>query len=54
MLDLLGKYVEVVANGIVYRGKLVEIGEEEVYLEAESGWVAIPVERVITIKEPEA
>lgn len=53
MIDLLGKYVEVIANGITYTGKLVEIGEEDVYLEAESGWVVIPVERVAVIRERE-
>ncbi|MCL4475011.1 MAG: hypothetical protein M1508_02120 [Nitrospirae bacterium] len=53
MIDLLGKYVEVIANEITYTGKLVEIGEEEVFLESESGWVVIPVERVSVIKQRE-
>jgi hypothetical protein len=54
MTDLRGKYVEVIANGITYGGKLVEIGEEDVYLESESGWIVIPVERVSVIKEKTA
>lgn len=54
MTDLRGKYVEVIANGITYGGKLVEIGEEDVYLESESGWIVIPVERVSVIKEKKA
>lgn len=53
MIELIGKYVEVIANDITYRGKLVEVGEVEVYLEAPSGWVVIPVERVISIREAE-
>ena len=53
MIELLGKKVIVIANDITYTGKLVEIGEEEVYLESESGWVVIPVERVAVIKEKE-
>lgn len=53
MIELLGKYVEVIANEITYMGKLVEIGEEEVYLESESGWVVIPVEKVAVIKQKE-
>jgi len=54
MIELLGKYVEVLANEITYTGKLVEISEEEVFLESESGWVVIPVEKVAAIKEKEA
>lgn len=53
MIELLGKYVEVLANEIIYTGKLIEIGEEEVFLEAESGWVVIPVEKVAAIRARE-
>ncbi len=53
MSDLIGKYVEVIANGITYAGKLVEIGENEVFIEADSGWIVIPVENVSDIKEKE-
>jgi len=53
MLDLIGKIVEVTANDITYTGKLVEIGEEEVFIESNSGWIVIPVERVVVIKEKE-
>jgi hypothetical protein len=53
MIELLGEYVEVIANNITYAGKLVEIGEEDVYLESESGWVVIPVERVSIIRKKE-
>ena len=51
MLDLLGQCVEVIANDITYSGKLVEIGEDEVYIEADSGWIVIPIERVAVIKK---
>ncbi len=54
MLDLIGKIVEVVANDVTYTGKLVEIGEEEVFIESDSGWIVIPVERVAAIKEKES
>jgi hypothetical protein len=36
-----------------YTGKLVEVGEEEVYLESEMGWIVIPVERIFSINEKE-
>jgi len=54
MLDLIGKIVIVEAIGTTYKGKLIEIGETEVHLEAESGWLVIPVENIFSIKEAES
>jgi hypothetical protein len=51
MVHLIGKNVEVDANGITYRGKLIEINEMEVYLETEMGWVTIMLENVSNIKK---
>jgi hypothetical protein len=51
MLDLIGKIVEVGTGDTVYAGKLVEINEEEVYLESEQGWIVVPVEKVAYIRE---
>lgn len=57
MLDyiyrLIGKEVEVEAHGITYRGELVEVGEEDVYLRSETGWITIPVRDVTDIRLPE-
>ncbi|NCO82828.1 MAG: hypothetical protein GW872_00550 [Nitrospirae bacterium] len=53
MQDLIGKEVEVLALETTYKGKLIEIGETEVYLQAESGWIMIPVEKIISITEKE-
>jgi hypothetical protein len=50
-MDLKGKIVEVVTSETVYRGKLVEINDEEVHLESESGWVIVPIDRVALIRE---
>ena len=52
-MDLKGKIVEVVTSETVYRGKLVEINDEEVHLESESGWIIVPVNRVALIREIE-
>lgn len=52
-MELIGRYVDVIANNITYTGKLVEVSETEVYLEGESGWVVIPVEKVALIKQSE-
>jgi hypothetical protein len=53
MQDLVGKKVEVLALETTYKGRLIEIGETEVYLESESGWIMIPVEKIISITEQE-
>lgn len=53
MIDLVGKPVEVMANGISYTGILVEISETEVYLEAQSGWIVIPIDQVAFIRKKE-
>jgi hypothetical protein len=51
MNDLIGKTVIVETRETTYMGKLIEIGEEEVHLESESGWIVIPVDRIATIRE---
>ncbi len=51
--NLIGKEVVVEANGITYRGRLVEVNEQEVYLQAESGWITILTENVVDIREAE-
>lgn len=48
---LIGKVVEVTANDITYSGKLVEMGETEVYLESDLGWIVIPLEQIASIRE---
>ncbi len=41
------------ANNTIYTGILVEIGETDVYLEAQSGWIVIPVDQVAFIRKKE-
>ncbi len=53
LIDLIGKIVEVKANDITYTGKLVEVGETEVHLESELGWIVIPAENIAFIREKE-
>jgi ribosome maturation factor RimP len=50
VLHLIGKQVVVLAHGIEYRGELVEINNEEVYLKTEMGWVTIPVNAISEIR----
>lgn len=51
MVDLVGKIVDVQTQGMTYTGKLIEVGEAEVYLESESGWIVIPVDSIAFIRE---
>ena len=53
MDNLTGKMVVVETQETTYTGRLLEIGEEEVHLETEMGWIVIPVDRVATIQEKE-
>ena len=50
MHELIGKQVEVITADIVYRGILVEIGEAEIYLQAENGWITVSVDRVVDVR----
>jgi hypothetical protein len=51
--ELIGKVVEVHTADMMYTGRLIEVGEDEVYLESESGWIVVPVGTVALIKEKE-
>ena len=51
MQNLTGKRVEVITADMVYRGTLVEIGETRVYIKADEGWITVPIDRVIDIRE---
>ena len=50
MIELTGKYVEVMALDIIYTGKLVEVDETEVHLETDLGWVIIPMSHIAFIR----
>lgn len=53
MQELVGKEVEVNAVDVVYRGVLIEVGEKEIHLKSETGWITIPVDRVVDIRAAE-
>ncbi len=48
--ELVGKEVEVLANGMSYRGTLVEVSDTEVHLKTSMQWVALPASSVSQIK----
>ena len=53
MQELIGKEVEVRSADMTYKGVLVEIGETEIYLMSDNGWIVLPVEGVAEIKAAE-
>lgn len=50
MHKLIGKAVEVSTAETLYTGVLVEIGEDEVHLQSETGCIVVPLEKVVDIK----
>ncbi|MBI3354066.1 MAG: hypothetical protein HY034_04165 [Nitrospirae bacterium] len=45
-----GKKVEVMASDIAYKGILIEVTEEEINLQGEFQWIAIPMEKVTSVR----
>lgn len=50
LLRLINKDVIVEADGLIYRGELIEVTEQEVFLKSESGWITIPMEKISSIR----
>jgi len=51
MQELIGKEVEVRSADTVYKGILIEIGETEIYLMSDNGWIGAAVVRSILWSE---
>ena len=49
--NLMGKEVELQANGITCKGKLIQISETEVHLQTAMGWVVIQTHHITSMKE---
>jgi hypothetical protein len=50
IMGLVGKDVEVVADGMLYRGRLIEVSETDVFLQSDLGWIQLQVELVTEIR----
>lgn len=48
--EIIGKEVEVIANGVLYRGVLIEVSDAEVHLKTSMQWLALPASAVTSIK----
>jgi len=47
---MIGKEVEVIANGVSYRGVLMEVSDTEVHLKSATQWMSLPMMTVNTIR----
>jgi len=48
--SMLGKEVEVIANGTTYRGVLIEVSDTDVSLKTSMQWISLPVSGVSSVK----
>jgi len=48
--SMIGKEVEVIANGMVYKGVLIEVSDAEVHLKGQLQWIALPASSVSQVK----
>jgi hypothetical protein len=48
--SMIGKEVEVIANGLSYTGVLIEVSETEVHLKGLMQWISLPASSVSVVK----
>ena len=48
--EMIGKEVEVLANGMTYRGRLMEVSDSEVHIKTLLQWMSLPIFTVSAIK----
>jgi hypothetical protein len=48
--SMVGKEVEVLANGMTYTGMLIEVTDEEVQLKGPLQWISLPVSLVSEVR----
>jgi len=47
---MLGKEVEVIANGTTYRGVLIEVSDVDVHIRTSMQWVSLPASSVSEVR----
>jgi len=50
IIEMIGKEVEVVANGTSYKGVLIEVSDTEVHLKGMLGYVSLPASSVTEVR----
>jgi len=53
IINMIGKEVEVVANGVSYQGVLIEVSETDVHLKGMLGYVSLPTSAVTEVRPAE-
>jgi hypothetical protein len=48
--EMLGKEVEVIANGLSYRGTLIEVSDTEVHIKSQLQYVSLPASSVTEVR----
>lgn len=48
--EMIGKEVEVTANGISYKGTLIEVSDTEVHLKTMMQWLSLPASSVTSVR----
>jgi len=48
--SMIGKEVEVIANGMRYKGVLIEVSDMDVHIKTANQWVALPVSSVSDVR----
>ena len=48
--EMIGKEVEILANGVSYKGTLIEVSDAEVHLKTMLQWIALPASSVGQIR----
>ncbi len=48
--SMIGKEVEVIANGLSYTGVLMEVSDAEVHLKGLMQWISLPASSVSVVK----
>jgi hypothetical protein len=54
IMSMIGKEVEIFANGMRYTGTLIEVSDSEVNLKTTLQWITLPISSVGEIKLKEA
>lgn len=49
--EMIGKEVEVISNGVSYRGVLIEVSDTEVHIRTSMQWLSLPVSSVTAINQ---
>jgi hypothetical protein len=53
VIEMIGKEVEVIANGVSYKGVLIEVSDTEVHLKGMLGYVSLPATSVTGVRPAE-